>query len=136
MSTPTDNHFQPKRILLVEDDAAICYFLGLILRKSGYVVSVAADGAAGLHLFQSQPWDVVITDRMMPRMSGEIMAVTIKKLVPAQLIILITGFPRLVKHPELFDAIFGKPFSIADLLAGIAELLGDHAKQSQRLGAE
>jgi DNA-binding response OmpR family regulator len=129
MSAPIDNHFQPKRILLVEDDAAICYFLGLILRKSGYVVSVAADGVAGLHLFQSQPWDLVITDRMMPRMSGEVLAIAIKKELPAQPIILITGFPRLVKHPELFDAIFGKPFSIADLLAGIAELLQAHARQ-------
>ena len=130
MSAPIDNHFQPKRILLVEDDAAICYFLGLILRKSGYVVSVAADGVAGLHLFRSQPWDLVITDRMMPRMNGEALAIAIKKESPAQSIVLITGFPRLVKRPELFVAIFGKPFSITDLLAGIAELLRDHAKQA------
>ncbi|HEY3901204.1 MAG TPA: response regulator [Chthoniobacter sp.] len=130
MSVPIENHFPPKRILLVEDDAAICYFLGLILRKSGYMVSVAADGAAGLHLFHNQPWDLVITDRMMPRMNGEALAIAIKKDSPAQAIILITGFPRLVKHPELFDAIFGKPFSIADLLAGIAKLLKDHARQS------
>jgi DNA-binding response OmpR family regulator len=130
MSAPIDNHFQPKRILLVEDDAAICYFLGLVLRKSGYVVSVAADGASGLHLFRSQPWDLVITDRMMPRMNGEALAVVIKKESPAQVIILITGFPRLVKHPELFGAIFGKPFSIAELLAGIAELLAHPAGQA------
>jgi DNA-binding response OmpR family regulator len=127
MSAPSDKPLPAKRILLVEDDAAICYFLERVLRKTGYIVGVAGDGSSGLHLFRRQPWDLVITDRIMPRMNGETLASAIKTEAPAVPIVLITGFPRLVKRPELFDAVFGKPFSMPELLAGIAALLGDHA---------
>jgi len=129
MSAPSRHPWQGKRILLVEDDAAICYFLGCVLRKTGYFVGVAEDGTSGLRLFRGQPWDLVIADRMMPGMDGEALASAIKMEAPAQPIILITGFPRLVKQRELFDAILSKPFSMADLLACVAELLGDHAER-------
>ncbi len=127
MSAVSDKQLPAKRILLVEDDAAICYFLERVLRKSGYFVGMAGDGSSGLHLFHKQPWDLVITDRIMPRMNGEALASAIKAEAPAVPIVLITGFPRLVKRPELFDAVFGKPFSIPELLAGIAALLENHS---------
>src|SRR5258708_34584758 len=111
-STPPNDRWPAKRILLVEDDAAVCYFLERVLRKAGYVVGMAADGAAGLQLFLAQPWDLVITDRAMPRMNGEALAAEIKKEAPTPTpVVLITGFPNHVERPELFDAIFGKPFS-------------------------
>jgi DNA-binding response OmpR family regulator len=126
VQTPPNARLRAKKILLVEDDAAVCYFLERVLRKSGYVVGMAADGSAGLHLFHSQSWDLVITDRAMPQMSGEELAREIRKDGTAPPIVLITGFPSHVDHPELFDAVFGKPFSIADLLACLSALLQAH----------
>ncbi len=123
MSTTPEKRLPAKRILLVEDDPAVCYFLGRVLHRAGYVVGPAEDGVAALHLFRAQRWDLVITDRRMPTMDGETLAREIKKLAPTQPIVLITGFPTRVEDPALFDAIFGKPFAIADLLACLSALL-------------
>jgi len=109
--------------LLVEDDAEVRYFLERILTKAGYVVGMAADGVSGLRLFRVRPWDLVITDRKMPKMTGEELASAIKKEVPTQHIILIAGIPSCVEYTELFDAVFGKPFSIPTLLARISALI-------------
>lgn len=107
----------------MEDDAAVSYFLEQVLRRAGYGVGLAADGVVGLQLFRSRPWDLVITDRVIPRLNGEQLAEEIKKEAPETRIILITGFPQHVERPELFDAIFGKPFAISDLLARLSRLL-------------
>jgi DNA-binding response OmpR family regulator len=118
----------PKSILLVEDDAAVCYFLERVLRRAGYTVSSAANGTSGLHLFGTRPWDLVITDRAMPGMNGEEMTWEIKHQAPGQTVVLITGMPGRVEHPELFDAIFTKPFSITALLADLSTLLEPHVE--------
>jgi DNA-binding response OmpR family regulator len=112
-----------KSVLLVEDDPAVCYFLARVLRRAGYGVGQAADGLSGLEIFRSRVWDVVIVDRMMPVFNGEQLADEIKKETPETRIILITGFPHRVEHPELFDAIFSKPFAITDLLACVSKLV-------------
>ncbi|MEP6667833.1 MAG: response regulator [Chthoniobacter sp.] len=131
MTPPAENAAPPsKTILLVEDDPTVCYFVERVLRNAGYYVGMAADGASGLRLFRVRPWDIVITDRTMPGMNGEELAALIKKEAPEQPIVLITGIPSRVERPELFDAIFGKPFSITDLLAGLSALL-----QPRREGA-
>jgi two-component system OmpR family response regulator len=112
-----------RSVLLVEDDAAVCYFLERILRRAGYTVGMAADGEMGLQMFRSRAWDLVITDRMMPNQTGEQMAEVIKQESPSTRIILITGFPQCVERAELFDAVFSKPFVIADLMARVTRLL-------------
>lgn len=112
-----------RSVLLVEDDAAVSYFLERVLHRAGYAVGLAADGEEGLQIFRSRPWDLVITDRMMPNLTGEKMAEMIKKESPSTRIILITGFPQRVERTELFDAIFSKPFVIADLLACVLKSL-------------
>ena len=128
MSTPDQNAALPlKTILLVEDDPTVCYFVERVLRNAGYYVGMAADGPSGLRLFRVRPWDIVITDRTMPGMNGEELAAKIREEVPGQHIVLITGIPSRVERPELFDAVFGKPFSITALLAGLATLLQSHA---------
>lgn len=127
MSTPAPHGSAPaKSILLVEDDAAVCYFLGRVLRHAGYCVQSAADGISGLRLFRARRWDLVITDRTMPGMNGEDMACEIRHEAPSQPIVLITGIPTRVERPELFDAIFSKPFSITALLASLSTLLEAH----------
>jgi DNA-binding response OmpR family regulator len=112
-----------KSVLLVEDDPAVCYFLARVLRRAGYGVGQAADGESGLQIFRSRPWDVVILDRMMPMLNGEQLAEEIKNEASETRIILITGFPHRVERPELFDAIFSKPFAITDLLACVSKLV-------------
>ena len=124
MITPAENAAPPiKTILLVEDDPTVCYFVERVLRNAGYYVGMAAEGNAGLRLFRVRPWDIVITDRTMPGMNGEDLAAHIREEAPTQPIVLITGIPSRVERPELFDAIFGKPFAINALLSCLATIL-------------
>jgi DNA-binding response OmpR family regulator len=58
------------RVLIVEDDAKIRDIMKWILEKSGFEVSVAVDGPAGLAAAVSSPPDVVLLDLMLPQMSG------------------------------------------------------------------
>jgi len=60
----------PARILYVEDDASARRVFAITLRKSGYDVAEAADGAEGWELVRQRAFDVVLTDLNMPEMSG------------------------------------------------------------------
>ncbi len=58
------------RILIVDDDAKIREIMKWILEKSGFEVTTAPDGAAGLAAAEASPPDVVLLDLVMPQMSG------------------------------------------------------------------
>ena len=102
---------------------AILITLKRLLRNAGYEVQTAQSAREGLSLFQQDPWDLVTVDRSMPEMNGEEVAAEIKRLAPNMPIILITGFPGAAKRRELFHAIIGKPFRMAELLQCVADCL-------------
>ncbi len=60
----------PPRVLLVDDSLSVRRVLGRVLQKEGYEVFTARDGAEALDLLLDLPFDAVITDLEMPRMSG------------------------------------------------------------------
>ena len=123
-----------RKVLLVDDEAGILDLFGMILRNAGYSVRTAFNGAAGLRLFESAAWDLVITDRKMPEMDGERLAQEIKDIAPKTPLILITGFgaePR----PGLFEAVLRKPFSKAALLDVVEDVLVEVAPVTPRAEA-
>jgi DNA-binding response OmpR family regulator len=58
------------RILLVEDSERLCRYVGAALKKSGYLVDVARDGKEGLWLAESNDYDVIVLDIMLPELDG------------------------------------------------------------------
>lgn len=58
------------RILLIEDDPKILAYVQKGLQESGHTVDVAADGEDGLHLATSEKYDVLVVDRMLPKLDG------------------------------------------------------------------
>jgi len=58
------------RVLLAEDDRALRRFLEVVLERAGYKVIPAADGLEAMKVALSTPIDVVVTDAMMPNLSG------------------------------------------------------------------
>jgi DNA-binding response OmpR family regulator len=58
------------RILLVEDSERLCRYVGAALKKSGYVVDVTRSGKEGLWFAQSNAYDVIVLDIMLPEMDG------------------------------------------------------------------
>ena len=59
-----------KRILIVEDELDIEELLAAYLRDAGYEVALAGDGVEAMRLFQSETFDLVLLDLMLPRMDG------------------------------------------------------------------
>ncbi|MEW6776266.1 MAG: response regulator [Bdellovibrionota bacterium] len=59
-----------KKILFAEDSAATQKFVSYVLRSRGHHVQVCGDGMEALQRYAEEPFDLVILDVMMPRMSG------------------------------------------------------------------
>lgn len=59
-----------RSVLIVDDEAAICRALDRVLRAAGFAVMTATDPLQALDLIMHQPFDVVLSDVMMPRMTG------------------------------------------------------------------
>ncbi len=118
------------RILLVDDDLLVSETLSAILRRAGYVITTAVNGNAGLKELQSQEFDLVITDIMMPRMDGIETILAIRRHNPLQKIIAISGGSLEVdldylKYAEKLgaDGILYKPINTEQLLTMVGPLL-------------
>jgi len=117
---------KPLRILVVDDEPAIREVLEFCLSDDGYVIETAADGSGGLNRFRSGDWDLVFVDRVMPEMNGCELAEAIRQLDPNVPIIMVSGNVDSAEESALagkFEAIVRKPFTRADLRAGIRRAL-------------
>ena len=81
----------PKRVLVVDDEANIANTLTAIFRNAGYEAVAAYDGQSGLSQCESFHPDLIVTDVVMPGMSGVEMAIQVKQRYPACKILLFSG---------------------------------------------
>lgn len=95
--------FMIGRILIIDDETVILKLLSGFLIKEGFHVETAQSGKAGLVLFQSQPFDVVITDMRMPEMDGLSVIQHIKALDETAEVIILTGFVEVGNVIEAFQ---------------------------------
>jgi CheY-like chemotaxis protein len=117
----------PKCVLLVEDDRSVRRYLEVTLQRAGYKVITAADGLEAMKLALSTPIDVVITDAIMPNLSGQELARFLRqdpKLgnIP---IVLLTGQQNkqaAIAGDESIDAFLVKPVK-TDELANCLKIL-------------
>src|ERR1700729_3165048 len=79
------------RVLIVDDEKVIADTLSIILSKSGFSTMTAYDGVAALQLAKDLKPDLVISDVMMPGMTGIELAITITQTVPTCKILLFSG---------------------------------------------
>jgi signal transduction histidine kinase len=118
---------RPLRILVVDDEAAVREVLAACLSEDGHFVDCEPDAASALQRVRTAPWDIVLTDRAMPRMNGDQLAAEIKRLDPAMPVVMITGFADLMRdvgdQPLAIDAIVRKPFTVESLREGIGKAL-------------
>ena len=59
-----------KRLLIIDDEANMRHMLSTVLKKAGYQVETAADGAEGLEMIQQSQYDFILCDIKMPKMDG------------------------------------------------------------------
>lgn len=108
-----------KRVLLVDDEPSILEVIGLYLEAESYAVTYADSGTEGLRRFHSAEFDLVVSDRNMPGMSGEELAEAIKTHTPAMPFILISGHAFDHAPEAHYDSFLPKPFSRKQLLAAL-----------------
>jgi two-component system, cell cycle response regulator CpdR len=82
-----------KNILVVEDEPASLECISHFLRKQGYEVREARDGAEAIELIDNSQFDLLLSDIRMPRVDGVALATNILSRVPTIPIILMTAVP-------------------------------------------
>jgi len=116
----------PRRILVVDDEPFVCDAVKMMLEFDGHIVDTAGDGKVALEKFSKGKFDLVITDWKMPGMSGDKLADAIKKIAPAQPIVMITAHAEILPSANIslkaIDAIVPKPFLLEDLRKAIAKV--------------
>jgi len=106
---------QNKSILVVDDEAQVRTMLSSLLNRTGHMVDSASDGAEALNKFEQNDYGLVISDVVMPEMSGLELLDEVKKISPNVPVIIITGHGTINNAVEAmqkgaFDYIL-KPFS-------------------------
>ena len=113
-------------ILVVEDDLLNRNLICKVLRKEGHQVVEACDGAIALEILQVLPFDLVITDFMMPKLSGIEFVEHLHSLQPRIPIIFITGFLTVISGKTILDdvaEVLAKPFELDVLRSTVHRLL-------------
>ena len=116
-----------KRILLAEDDDNMRVFLKNSLKKAGYDVVDYSDGKPAYARFREEPFDLLLTDIVMPEMDGIELARRATELDPEIKVMFITGFAAVALNPESNapkDAKeLNKPFHLKDRVEEVQKLL-------------
>jgi CheY-like chemotaxis protein len=117
-----------ERVLLVEDDELVRALAGRILRGHGYEVLEARYASAALELWSEQPAiDLLVTDVVMPGVSGVELACRLIEERPGLAIVLMSGYTgdAVLEDPRLAHATFlQKPFVQETLLRAAREAIG------------
>ena len=116
-----------QRILLAEDDSSMRAFLERALVKAGYDVTSFENGADALERLKEEPFTLLLTDIVMPRMDGIELARRASELDPELKIMFITGFAAVTlnneSRPPKDARILSKPFHLKDLVHEVGKLL-------------
>jgi len=110
------------RVLVVDDEFSSRDLLASLLRSSGYEVMTAGDGYQAVRTITATPFDIVVTELVMPEMEGLEVIERTRKIRPATACIAVTGSPRASTYLRLAkklgaSATFEKPFSVDELLS-------------------
>ena len=119
---------EPIKLLIIDDNEEILAALCDLFEKKNYIVFSALDGLEGLKFLDAEKkgFDLVITDIVMPNISGIGIISIIKKNYPDTPVIAITGWGE---HPEALasefqaDRVLEKPFHLSQISKLVDELL-------------
>jgi DNA-binding NtrC family response regulator len=128
-----------RRILVVEDDEDMRENLRRILMGAGYEVQLTQDGTEALAALQSLPFHLVITDLIMPRMSGLDLLQVVRKKHRDLPVLFLTAFGDWATFVKAMDMgvvdFLTKPFRADSLLGVIQGILNRPGRESGREGS-
>ena len=126
-ATPALENGKRIRVLLAEDDRALRRFLEVVLERAGYKVIPVADGLEAMKVALSMPIDIVVTDAMMPNLSGHEFCRFLRnsQTLSHLPVILLSALEQKEgnQNVEQVDAFLSKPVSAESLIECIEKLL-------------
>ncbi len=125
-TTPSAESGGNERILVVEDRHELRNLICAALEAAGYGVTTAVDGIEGLAFAEDQPFDLVVTDMVMPRMGGKALVRALRKSNPDLRALFISGHVGHASDPnalEQGDRLLHKPFTLRDLRSAVRKIL-------------
>ena len=116
-----------KKILLAEDDNDMRRFLVKALENAGFQVNSFDNGLSAYQRLREEPFELLLTDIVMPEMDGIELARRATELDPDLKVMFITGFAAVALNPDSEapkDAsVLSKPFHLKDLVSEVERLL-------------
>jgi len=132
-STTTDGLTNMIRILLAEDEEAMRTYLARALENAGYDVVAVDRGTAAVPYLETEHFDLLLSDIVMPEMDGIELAQRCAELSPATKVMFITGFAAvtLKASREAPQAkVLSKPFHLRDLVIEVQRIFGQAVQAS------
>lgn len=121
------------KILLAEDDEAMRTYLTRALDNAGYDVKSVAMGTEAVPLLESEHFDLLLSDIVMPEMDGIELAQRCGEISPKTKVMFITGFAAVTlrasrEQPQA--KVLSKPFHLRDLVLEVERVFEDRAEAS------
>ena len=114
------------RVLIIEDDLEVSGYMAKGLREASHVVETAGDGEAGLALARDAEFDVLVVDRMLPRLDGLDVIATLREEGDKTPVLILSALGEIDQRVEGLkaggDDYLVKPYAFAELLARVEAL--------------
>ena len=121
-----------KNILLVDDEESIRKMVRAVLAEEKYAFTEASNGVEALEIMETQSFDLILTDVIMPDCDGIELVMSVRKKLPDIKVIVMSGGGRVradhyLNLAEKLGAarVFEKPFNTAELRETVSELLSE-----------
>lgn len=118
------------RILLAEDDQAMRAYLSRALENAGYDVVAVDRGTAAVPLLESEDFDLLLSDIVMPEMDGIELAQRCSEVSPRTKVMFITGFAAVslrISRDAPQSKVLSKPFHLKDLVIEVEQMFDELA---------
>jgi two-component system OmpR family response regulator len=114
------------RVLLIEDDKKLADFVAKGLKERGHVIEISQDGKEGLYLATTESFDVLVVDRMLPKLDGLTIIKTLRGANDKVPVLILSALgevdDRVIGLKVGGDDYLVKPFSFSELLARLEAL--------------
>jgi CheY-like chemotaxis protein len=120
------------KILIVDDEQFVRDLLEKVLKRRGHEVTAASDADQALAALESQTFDLLLTDVVMPGMDGFDLLRRVKSAYPDIKVIVLTGYARKQSISDFLlygaDDYLSKPFQVHELVAAVDRVTGTSAR--------